>query len=90
MAWNYRAISEVIEGETVCRVYEVYYDEGGEIDGWTAKPAYPQGESLNELRSNLIMMLRDVDFQRALDMADLRERFPDAGRAEGAKEPDGA
>lgn len=85
MSWNYRAISEVIEGETVCRVYEVYYDKDGQVDSWTARPSYPQGETLNELRSNLIMMLRDVDFQRALDMAELRERFPAAHDEEGRR-----
>ena len=84
MTWNYRAISEVIEGEVVCRVYEVYYDKERQINGWTAEPSYPQGETRDELRSNLIMMLRDVDFERALDMAELRERFPsDKGEGDG-------
>jgi len=77
MTWNYRAITETSDGEIACRVHEVYYDKDGQVEGWTAKPTYPQGEGLKELRSNLIMMLRDVDFQPVLDMEELRKRFPE-------------
>lgn len=80
MTWNYRAIKETCEGEEVYRVYEVYYDKEGEIEGWTAKPTYPQGETLDELRSGLIMMLRDVDQQSVLDMEELRQRFHEPKR----------
>lgn len=83
--WNYRAIKEVCEDETIYRVYEVYYDKNGQIEGWTAKPTYPQGETLDELRSSLIMMLRDVDQQPELDMEELRKRFPEPAAQGGAR-----
>ena len=84
MTWNYRAIKEISEGEEVYRVYEVYYDKDGQIDGWTQKPTYPQGETLDELRSSLIMMLRDVDNCPVLDMEELEKRFPGDKGEEGS------
>jgi hypothetical protein len=79
MTWNYRAIKETCEGEILYRVYECYYDEKGELEGWTENPICPQGETLTELMVELKMMLHDVGSRPALDMEELRKRFPTKG-----------
>jgi hypothetical protein len=76
MTWNYRAIKETCEGETVYQVHECYYDDKGELEGWSENPIYPQGETLEELRADLSEMLHDVGSRPALDMEELRKRFP--------------
>jgi len=74
MTWSYRAIKEICEGETVYRVYECYYDDKGELEGWTEEPVCVQGETLEELRADLSAMLHDVGSRPALDMEELRKR----------------
>jgi len=60
MTWNYRAIKETDHGEDIYRVYEVYYDKAGELNGWTEEPICPQGDTLEELRAELTTILVDV------------------------------
>ena len=53
MSWNYRV---VLENDTYT-LREVYYDIP-ETDGmmWTENPAYPMGETLDELRQDIDLM----------------------------------
>jgi len=44
--WSYR----VIEQDDLFFVHEVYYDDAGEVEGWSSEPAVAQGETLDELR----------------------------------------
>jgi len=76
MTWNYRAIKEICEGETVYQVHECYYNEKGELERWTENAICPQGETLEELRADLSAMLDDIGSRPALDMEELRKRFP--------------
>jgi hypothetical protein len=41
------------EGGASVQVHEVYYDEHGAIEGWTADPVTPMGESVAELREDI-------------------------------------
>lgn len=77
MSWNYRAIKQTIMDEDVYRIYEVYYDKDGQLNGWTQKPSYPQGETLEELQATLRMMLRDSRRFPVLVMEELRAQFPE-------------
>ena len=38
-------------------VYAVYYDDLGNIQGWSEKPFSPETDGLEELRTNLNLML---------------------------------
>ena len=38
-------------------VYSVYYDDSGNIDGWSERPFSPEADSLEELRTTLNLML---------------------------------
>ena len=75
MTWNYQVIKLTQHGKTTYRLHEVYYNEGGEIANWTVEPVSVQGETLEEVRAVLTMMLDDVDKRPVLDMEELCRRF---------------
>lgn len=50
MTWNYRVMR--CKGEFA--IYEVYYNETGKICGYGEKPTFPRGESLEDLREDLL------------------------------------
>jgi len=52
MNWNYRIIKRVVEKEVSFQIHEVYYNETGMIEYWTANPICPSGESVDELKSD--------------------------------------
>ena len=49
MTWSYRVV--VRNGEYA--IYEVYYDEVGNVSAFTDEPVYPTGESLEELGDDM-------------------------------------
>lgn len=60
MSWNYRMFKRAIpsgegDGDTVDDFYvgEAYYDDNGKLNGWTADPVSPSGETLVELLNDL-------------------------------------
>ena len=58
MRWNHRAMRTVHDnGEVAYSIREVFYDDDGTIEGWTAEPMDPHGETLDELRADLVRML---------------------------------
>lgn len=48
MSWEYRVMNRDAE----LAIYEVYYHDDGRIQGHSATPAVPAGETLEELRGN--------------------------------------
>lgn len=73
MSWNYQAIKEESDGETVFCVHECYYKKG-QLWAWTTEPVHAQGETLEGLQEDLEYMLEDVRSRPVLDMEQLRER----------------
>ena len=59
MHWNHRVMIRHHEGtdETSMGIREVFYDDDGNIDAWTADDMDPHGETLEELRADLERML---------------------------------
>jgi hypothetical protein len=49
VTWNYRIM--VRNGEYA--IYEVYYDDAGNVETFTDEPVYPAGESVEELCKDL-------------------------------------
>lgn len=60
MTWDYRVIKHDTDKDVIYRVHEVFYDENKNIEGFTEKAVSPQGESLNELISDLKSMIGDA------------------------------
>jgi hypothetical protein len=61
MSWNYRVVMTVEDGEKTYAIHEVFYDEKGVPEGWSADPCKPFGESPQELRDDLMHMWRAFD-----------------------------
>jgi hypothetical protein len=49
LTWNYHVV--IKDGQYA--IYEIYYDDEGNIALFTEDPVYPMGESLDELRGDL-------------------------------------
>jgi hypothetical protein len=45
-------------GSAYYAVYEVFYDEKGKVEGWTAEPVSPGGETIEEVQQNLRWMMK--------------------------------
>jgi len=61
MSWNYRVIRKRMPQRSIekyeCepfyfQIYEVFYDENGIPDGWTAEPICPLGDTFEELKKD--------------------------------------
>lgn len=51
MTWEYRVVNRC--GELA--IFEVYYNDSGEVVGFSGDPTYPAGETLDELVLNMNM-----------------------------------
>ena len=56
MSWNYRVIKRVYKGEPSFQIHEVYYNDEGDRDGWSADPMAPCGQTAKELTEDLMLM----------------------------------
>lgn len=57
MSFNYRVVKKIWPGDTeTYRIHEVYYDKNGIVDGWSAEPIAPYGETKDELMVDWDMM----------------------------------
>jgi len=56
MTWNYRVIQHEI-----LAIHEVYYDDKGNIESWTADPVAIMGDTKEELLETLDMMKRATE-----------------------------
>ena len=55
--WNYRVMKRRNGlGGYEYGIYEVYYDDNGNIEGWTEDPMTPTGSSEDDLRDELEIM----------------------------------
>lgn len=75
MTWNYRVIKYDTNRDVVYRVHEVFYNENKNIEGFTEKAVFPQGESLEELISDLRLMINDAKNHSVLSLKELNKKF---------------
>lgn len=57
MSWEYRVMNR--RGELA--VYEVYYRDDGTVQGYSAEPTFPSGETIGELRENCLQYLASLE-----------------------------
>ena len=58
MSWNYRVIARPTpQQEWTFGIHEVYYAEDGAPEMWSEDPIAPFGETLGELRDDIIYQL---------------------------------
>jgi hypothetical protein len=51
--WNYRICREMIDGDFFFSLREVYYDEDGNPNGWTAEPVDFAGDTWKDVAEGI-------------------------------------
>lgn len=73
MSWNYRVVKTIVGGEESYGIHEVYYDEQGELQMFSADPCPVYSETLEGLEKEISR------FEAALGRPVLQESdFPSA------------
>jgi hypothetical protein len=67
MSWNYRIMKSVVMGEELYGIHEVYYDEGGNPNGWTEEPIYLLESSIADLR-NVLSRINEAFDKEIIDI----------------------
>ncbi|OCG00873.1 hypothetical protein [Gilliamella sp. wkB112] len=57
-AWNYRVMDSHLNG---LGIYEVYYDEDGNINYFSNNAVSPRGDSLEELKKDLLLYMEALE-----------------------------
>ena len=57
MTWNYRVVHRRCGDTDTFTIHEVFYNGAGEITAMTEDPVEPMGESLQELKDDVELML---------------------------------
>lgn len=70
-SWHYAPCLEVVDGEEVWTVREVYVDAAGQRSMWSAQPDAAQGSTLEELVRCLQHMLSDVCTKETLVLSNV-------------------
>lgn len=73
MSWNYRVCRDQgqRQGDYVSySIREVYYDDDGKVLGWTATPATLLGDTPEEIKADLELILKDTFDRKILDITD--------------------
>jgi len=67
--WHYQLMRHTDEnGETYFAIHEYYPLEDG--DGWTERPVFIDGDSVEEVKNVLMMMLEDIQKHGVKDYDD--------------------
>lgn len=78
MSWNYRVMKRTYKGmnyeEDAYDIYEVYYNDNGEVKNWSESPTYPHGETLEELKED-IKRYEEALNKPVLDYDELEKKF---------------
>lgn len=61
MSWNYRYTKQVKNDVEVYGIVEVYYDNEGNVNGWTDFIDPNDWEELSDLKGTLELMLKAFD-----------------------------
>ena len=59
--WNHRVMRHITKYGAYYGVHEVYYDSEGKVDGYTIHPVSVAGESVEEIKEYLQMILNCLD-----------------------------
>jgi hypothetical protein len=56
MSWNYRVCKE----QEYYTIRECFYDKKGKLNGWTSEASSPGGETIKELKADLILIQKAI------------------------------
>lgn len=69
MSWNYRVCLDTKQ-LPVFSIREVYYRDDGSVQGWTSIPRDLTGDSPEEIKADLELILQDTFNRPVLDITD--------------------
>ncbi len=61
MSWNYRVMKSKDGEDDWYQIHEVCYDEYNNVNGWTKNGATVSGNTIDEVRSSLKLMLASLN-----------------------------
>ena len=61
MSWNYRVMKSKDGEDDWYQIHEVYCDEYNNVSGWTKNGATVSGNTIDEVRSSLKLMLASLN-----------------------------
>ena len=70
--WNNRIVKHEKDGIIWCSVHEVFYNENGGIVGYTDKPITIVGETVEDVKSQLDMIIRDIEKHEVIDASTVK------------------
>ena len=70
--WNNRIVKHEKNGVTWCSVHEVFYNENGGINGYTDKPITIVGETVEDVKSQLEMIAKDIEKHEVIDASTVK------------------
>jgi hypothetical protein len=75
MSWRYQPVWFDDGVSKAFALIEVFFDENGELDGWTADPHAAIGEDIEDLGAELARMVMDAKCWRPVAYKDLKPGF---------------
>ena len=65
--WNNRIVKHEKDDTTWYSVHEVFYHENGGINGYTEEPIVILGETVEDVKSQLEMIMKDIEKHEVID-----------------------
>lgn len=73
MPWRYQPVFVEEDGERIYSLCEVYFDDAGNFERWTASAAMaPSGENVEELTNDLARMMTDAFAYKPVRFSDMK------------------
>jgi len=72
MMWNNRIVKHEKDDTTWHSVHEVFYDENGGINGYTEDPITILGETAEDIKSQLEMIMKDIEKHEVIDASTVK------------------
>jgi hypothetical protein len=65
--WNNRIIQHEKDGTVYYSVHEVFYSKNGGINGYTEEPITILGETVEDVKTQLEMIMTDIEKHEVID-----------------------
>ena len=70
--WNNRIVKHEKDDITWYGVHEVFYHENGGINGYTEEPIVILGETVEDVKSQLEMIMKDIEKHEGIDASTVK------------------
>ena len=70
--WNNRIIKHEKDDTVWYAVHEVFYNDNGGINGYTENPITILGETVEEVKSQLKMIMKDIEKHEVIDASTVK------------------